>query len=70
MDDYCPKCTIDIAETCCDSLTIEQLQELSEDKTTKILDPTIRLGYGDIRGSPALRDNLARLYSSKVGKSL
>jgi hypothetical protein len=67
MDDYVPKCTHDIAETCCDSISIEQLQELSEDKTAKVLQPDLRLDYGEIRGSTELRENLARLYSTKVG---
>lgn len=67
MDDWVPKCTHDLAETCCDSISIEQLQELSDDKTTKILQPEARLDYGEIRGSKELRENLARLYSSKSG---
>jgi hypothetical protein len=67
MDDYCPKCTHDIAETCCDSISIDELEALCEDKSMKVMDTSVRLGYGEIRGSNDLRDNLARLYSSKAG---
>jgi len=67
MDDYCPKCTHDIAETCCDSISIDDLQAMCEDKSAKVMDTSVRLGYGEIRGSNDLRDNLARLYSSKTG---
>ncbi|KIW07375.1 uncharacterized protein PV09_02220 [Verruconis gallopava] len=70
MDEYEPICSHDLGETCCDSISIEQLQELSDDKATQILQPSARLGYGEIRGSKELRENLARLYSTKVGTPL
>jgi hypothetical protein len=67
MDEWEPKCTHDLGETCCDSISIEQLQELSKDKTTQVLQPNSRLGYGEIRGSAELRGNLARIYSKASG---
>jgi hypothetical protein len=67
MDEWQPKCKYDIGETCCASISVDQLQELSEDKTTNILQPGKKLDYGEIRGSKELRSNLAKLYSSKVG---
>lgn len=70
MDDYCPIATHDIAETCCDSISIDDLEAMCEDKSAKVMDTSVRLGYGEIRGSNDLRDNLARLYSSKAGKIL
>ncbi|KAF2437100.1 PLP-dependent transferase [Tothia fuscella] len=70
MDTYQPKCKYDIAETCCASISVDQLKELSEDKETDILHPGKKLDYGEIRGSSELRNNLARLYSSKVGTPL
>ena len=70
MDDYVPKCTHDLGETCCDSISVAQLQELSDDKSTQILQADARLDYGEIRGSKELRENLARLYSTKTGPSL
>jgi hypothetical protein len=67
MDEWQPKCKYDIAETCCSSISVDQLQELSEDQSTNVLQPGKKLDYGEIRGSKELRSNLARLYSSKVG---
>jgi DNA-binding transcriptional MocR family regulator len=65
MDKYENHCKYNIAETCCASLSIDQLQELSEDKTTSPLTTNQILNYGAIRGSDSLRSNLARLYSAK-----
>jgi len=70
MDEYETTAKYNIAETCCASISVEQLQELSEDKSTKILNTSRKLTYGSIRGSDALRANLSRLYSSKVGTPL
>ena len=70
MDAHETKCKYNIAETCCASISIDQLKELSEDKNTPILDTTKILTYGAIRGSIALRSNLARLYSAKVSAPL
>jgi hypothetical protein len=67
MDEWQPKCKYDIAETCCSSISIDQLQELSEDKSATVLQSGKKLDYGEIRGSNELRSNLARLYSSKGG---
>jgi hypothetical protein len=67
MDEWQPQCKYDIAETCCSSISIDQLQELSEDKSANVLQPAKKLDYGEIRGSNELRSNLARLYSSKGG---
>jgi aspartate/methionine/tyrosine aminotransferase len=60
--------TWNIAETCVHSLTLEQLLELSGDA-----DGVLRrlretwLGYGDIVGSPRLRDAIAALYGGRIG---
>lgn len=73
MDDYETTATFNIAETCCASVSIEELCSLSESKLSKptdLIDFSAALGYGEIRGSTALRTNLARLYSSKVGTPL
>lgn len=66
MDAYEHHCKYNIAETCCASVSIDQLRELSEDKTTEILKTDRVLTYGAIRGAEDLRNNLARLYSAKV----
>src|ERR1700760_3053045 len=70
MDQYQVGAKYDIAETCCASISLDQLQELCEDKTTKILDFPTKLSYGSIRGSEHLRSNLAKLYSSKAASPL
>jgi DNA-binding transcriptional MocR family regulator len=65
MDKYENDCKYNIAETCCASISIDQLQELCEDTKRAVLDTSKALTYGAIRGSDALRSNLARLYSAK-----
>lgn len=73
MNDYEDKAKIDLAESCAASVSIEELVSFSEDrevKATDILDLSATQDYSHIRGTPALRANLARLYSSKVGSPL
>ncbi|KAF2837027.1 PLP-dependent transferase [Patellaria atrata CBS 101060] len=66
MDKYQPGCNFDLGETCCSSISVQELIDLSEDKSGNIIQLAKRLDYGEIRGSDTLRGNLARLYSSKV----
>lgn len=71
MDEYETKCKYNVAETCCASISLDQLHELSDDKSgSAVLPLSKKLDYGAIRGSDALRTNLSRLYSSKVGTPL
>ena len=75
MDEWETKAKYNIAETCCDSISIDQLQEFSDQKDVpenakSILPSSKRMDYGEIRGSKELRQNLADLYSSKVGTPL
>ena len=73
MDEYEITAKYNIAETCVASISVEELIAASDNKSTtvsSILDPTTVLNYGEIRGSTALRQNLSRLYSSKVGTPL
>ena len=65
MDEYELKAKYNIAETCCASISINELAALSDTKQASILDLSTPLTYGEIRGSSALLNNLARLYSSK-----
>ena len=61
-----------IAETCCASVSIDQLAALSYDNPapSSILDLSRKQDYGAIRGSPAIRDALAGLYSVKAASRL
>ncbi|KAF2270937.1 aminotransferas-like protein [Lojkania enalia] len=66
MDAHENNCTHNIAETCCASISIDQLRELSEDKSSReIFQTSEPLTYGAIRGSDELRNSLSRLYSAK-----
>jgi len=70
MDEHENHCQYNIAETCCASISIDQLRELSEIKNKDIFETSKPLSYGAIRGSDALRSNLARLYSAKSATPL
>ena len=73
MDTYETTAKYNIAETCCASISVDELVSLSENKGAKasdILNGSLVQNYGEIRGSSELRTNLSRLYSSKVGTPL
>lgn len=59
-----------IAETCAASISVEDLQAISEDKSTPVLQLGTKLVYGPIRGSLKLRTTLAGLYSAKTAAPL
>jgi aspartate/methionine/tyrosine aminotransferase len=65
MDTYETKCKLNIAETCCASISIDDLRQLSSEKDLNPLSLSTKLTYGAIRGSDQLRDNLSNLYSAK-----
>ncbi|KAI9039027.1 aspartate/tyrosine/aromatic aminotransferase [Aspergillus affinis] len=66
MDKYELQAKYNVAETCCASVSVNDLQEISEDKSTSPLDLSSKLTYGAIRGSERLRSTLANLYSVKT----
>ena len=68
MDKYELTAKYNISETCCASISVGDLRELSENKDTNPLTQleTRKLTYGAIRGSEELRGNLANLYSVKT----
>lgn len=73
MDAHENSAKYNIAETCCASISVEDLQALAEDpaeKSVNILSTSEKLTYGAIRGSEALRKNLSNLYSSKAPSRL
>lgn len=64
-----------MAETCCDSISVDDLQKLSEQRDSSqsaisIVPSSKRMDYGETRGLQQLRQNLSNLYSSKVGTQL
>lgn len=61
MDKYETLAKYNIAETCCASISISDLQRLSGNNTT-LLDISTKLTYGAIRGSKQLRDSVSGLY--------
>jgi len=70
MDEYETTAKYNIAETCCASISVNELREISENKDEEVIDLSTVLNYGEIPGTMKLRGNLARLYSSKVGTPL
>ena len=70
MDKYETKAQYNVAESCAASISLEELQQLSDDKSSPLNVSSRKLTYGDIRGSNELRTNLANLYSSKSSTPL
>ena len=60
MDEYETQVEYNLAETCVKSLTLRELLDLGQASLDDALDLT--LNYGDIPGSPALRELIAGLY--------
>jgi aspartate/methionine/tyrosine aminotransferase len=62
---------LNIAETCAASISIDDLVKLCEDTHVEPpLKTSVKLTYGPIRGSDALRQRLADLYSVRVATPL
>lgn len=69
MDKYETTAKYNIAETCAASISIDDLLELSENRTQSqeaLQSTKQKLTYGSIRGSENLRKNLASLYSARA----
>lgn len=66
MNAYETRCTLNLAETCVDSLTVAQLLDLAGANAGDLsaLLP-MKLTYGDIMGSDRLRDAIAGLYAGQ-----
>lgn len=64
MNLYENNCEYNLAETCVESLTLDELLDMS-DKKDQILNELLemQLNYGDIEGSPALRNHILKLYN-------
>ena len=65
MNVYENNCQYNLAETCVESLTVEELLDLSGSKE-EIIDEILgmQLNYGDIEGSVRLRRGIAELYKN------
>jgi aspartate/methionine/tyrosine aminotransferase len=70
MEEHETKAKHNIAETCAASISVDDLQNLADNRSVPILDLSRKLVYGEIRGSDRLRSNLAGLYSAKVANPL
>ena len=73
MDEYELTAKYNIAETCCASISIDELVALSENKKAQASDfiNTAEIqGYGEIRGSSELKTILSRLYSATAPSPL
>jgi histidinol-phosphate/aromatic aminotransferase/cobyric acid decarboxylase-like protein len=68
MDDNEAKAKYNIGETCCASISLDDLASLSEQKNEPVISFKAKMNYGEIPGLKDLRINLANLYSSKVGR--
>jgi hypothetical protein len=69
MDDYETQAKYNIAETCCASISLDDLKLLSEDQNATIIPCTTKMTYGEIPGLKELRINVANLYSNNFGRS-
>ena len=66
MDEYENNCKYNIAETCVDSISIKQLEEIAGVRPGELLNSLyeVRLSYGEIPGRNDLREGIASLFES------
>ncbi|WP_281558569.1 aminotransferase [Thalassomonas sp. RHCl1] len=66
MNEYENNCLYNLAETCVESLTLDELLTMAGKKDTVMADLLpMKMTYGAIEGSDRLRDNVASLYQSQ-----
>lgn len=73
MDAYEPTATYQLAETCCSSISVAELIQLSADKVTTasdIFDVNKKQTYGEIQGLVALRENIAKIYAAESAERI
>ncbi|MBT6511176.1 MAG: aminotransferase [Rhodospirillaceae bacterium] len=71
MNEWETKCELNLAETCVESLTIEQLLELAGRNSTDLSELLgIKMTYGEIRGSERLLNAIAALYEKQTSENL
>lgn len=67
MDQYENHCELNLAETCVESLTVEELLDLAGKKDAILADVLpMKLTYGAIDGTERLRSNVASLYEKQA----
>ena len=67
MNEWETKCEFNLAETCVESLTIDQLFQITgknEKDLSEIL--SLKMTYGEIKGSDRLRKAIAALYEKQT----
>ncbi|WP_395019026.1 aminotransferase [Dongia sp.] len=71
MNEFETRCELNLAETCVDSITLGELLDMAG-RRESLLDELLpmRLGYGDIEGSPRLRDAIASLYAKQARQNV
>ncbi|MFC6585486.1 aminotransferase class I/II-fold pyridoxal phosphate-dependent enzyme [Sulfitobacter aestuariivivens] len=71
MNEWETRCEFNLAETCVESLTIEELLEISGKNSSDLsaLLP-LKMTYGDIRGSDRLLGAIAALYETQGSQNL
>ena len=67
MNAYETKCEYNLAETCVESITLEQLLDFADKKDTILAELLpLKMTYGAIEGSDRLRNNVAALYNEQT----
>jgi aspartate/methionine/tyrosine aminotransferase len=71
MNEFETRCELNLAETCVDSITLGELLGMAGQRAS-VLEALLpmRLGYGDIEGSPRLRDAIAGLYRKQARENV
>ena len=71
MNAYETRCEYNLAETCVESLTVQQLLDLAGETPAALQELLpLKLTYGAIRGTDRLRDAIAGLYASQARESV
>ncbi len=71
MNAYENSCTLNLAETCVESITVKEVLEMAGDKGefySSLLN--LKLTYGDIEGSTGLLDAICSLYENQSHKNI
>lgn len=71
MNEYENTCLYNLAETCVESLTVEQLLDMAG-KRENIIEELLpmKLTYGAIEGSDRLRDNITQIYQNQQRENI